>query len=71
MTNINQIAWDDTVLPFQLDRSGVRGRVARLDGVLEHILSRHDYPAPVAALVGPISAVSSATSATSAATGAG
>ncbi|WP_299358098.1 Hsp33 family molecular chaperone HslO [uncultured Paracoccus sp.] len=51
MTNINQIVWDDTVLPFQLDRSGVRGRVARLDGVLEHILSRHDYPASVAALV--------------------
>ena len=54
MTDINQIAWDDTVLPFQLARSGVRGRVARLDGVLEHILSRHDYPAPVAALVAEI-----------------
>ncbi len=51
MTIINQIAWDDTVLPFQLDRSDIRGRVARLDGVLEHILSRHEYPAPVAALV--------------------
>ena len=41
MTKINQIAWDDTVLPFQLDRSGVRGRVAvgarraRLAEVLE------------------------------------
>ena len=54
MNKINQIAWDDTVLPFQLDRSGVRGRVARLDGVLEHILSRHDYPAPVAALVAEV-----------------
>ncbi|MDF3606975.1 Hsp33 family molecular chaperone HslO [Paracoccus sp. DMF-8] len=51
MTKINQIAWDDTILPFQLDRSGVRGRIARLDGVLEHILSRHDYPAQVGALV--------------------
>ena len=51
MQSLNQIAWDDTVLPFHLDRSGVRGRVARLDGVLQHILSRHDYPAPVAALV--------------------
>ena len=51
MTQINQIAWDDTVLPFQLDRSDIRGRVARLDGVLDHILSRHDYPAPVAAAV--------------------
>ena len=29
------IAWDDTVLPFQLDRSDIRGRVARLDGVLD------------------------------------
>lgn len=51
MNKINQIAWDDTILPFQLDRSAVRGRVARLDGVLEHILSRHDYPAQVGALV--------------------
>ncbi|TKW66509.1 MAG: Hsp33 family molecular chaperone HslO [Paracoccus denitrificans] len=51
MTQINQIAWDDTVLPFQFDRSAIRGRVARLDGVLDHILSRHDYPAPVAAAV--------------------
>ncbi|MDB6176811.1 Hsp33 family molecular chaperone HslO [Paracoccus sp. Z330] len=51
MSKINQIAWDDTVLPFQLDRSSIRGRVARLDGVLDHILSRHNYPAPVAALV--------------------
>lgn len=51
MTQINQIAWDDTVLPFQFDRSAIRGRVARLDGVLDHILTRHDYPAPVAAAV--------------------
>lgn len=51
MTTINQIAWDDTILPFQLDRSGVRGRIARLDGALEHILSRHDYPAQVGDLV--------------------
>ncbi|SEH96958.1 Hsp33 family molecular chaperone HslO [Paracoccus alkenifer] len=54
MTSINQIAWDDTVLPFQLDRSGVRGRVARLDGVLDHILTRHDYPPQVAALVAEV-----------------
>ncbi|MBO9456662.1 Hsp33 family molecular chaperone HslO [Paracoccus sp. R12_1] len=51
MSMINRIAWDDTVLPFQLDRSSIRGRVARLDGVLDHILSRHAYPAPVSALV--------------------
>lgn len=47
----SQIAWDDTVLPFQLDLADVRGRVARLDGVLDTILSQHDYPAVVEALV--------------------
>lgn len=50
----NPIAWDDTVLPFQLDKTGVRGRVARLDGLLNHILSRHDYPAAVGALVAEV-----------------
>ncbi len=51
MTSLSQIAWDDTVLPFQLDRSDIRGRVARLDGLLEKVLSQHDYPAAVEALV--------------------
>ncbi|MDF3414966.1 Hsp33 family molecular chaperone HslO [Sulfitobacter sp. M57] len=47
----NQIAWDDSVLPFQLDNSDIRGRVGRLDGVLEGILSQHNYPPQVEALV--------------------
>ncbi len=51
MSLASQIAWDDTILPFQLDRADVRGRVARLDAVLETILHQHDYPAPVAALM--------------------
>lgn len=46
-----KIAWDDSVLPFQLDASDIRGRVARLDGVLEGILKQHDYPPAVEALV--------------------
>ncbi|CUH79601.1 Hsp33 family molecular chaperone HslO [Tropicibacter naphthalenivorans] len=46
-----KLAWDDTVLPFQLDRSDMRGRVARLDGVLSGVLKQHDYPEPVEALV--------------------
>ena len=46
-----KIAWDDTVLPFQLDASDMRGRLVRLDGVLEGILRQHDYPAQVEALV--------------------
>lgn len=51
MTSMTQIAWDDTVLPFQLDRSDIRGRIARLDGVLERILTQHSYPPLVEALV--------------------
>ncbi|KIC36313.1 Hsp33 family molecular chaperone HslO [Leisingera sp. ANG-M7] len=51
MTLGSKIAWDDTVLPFQLDASDMRGRVARLDGVLEGILKQHDYPPVVEALV--------------------
>lgn len=46
-----KLAWDDTVLPFQLDASDIRGRVARLDGVLENVLKQHDYPAQIEALV--------------------
>ena len=49
------IAWDDTVLPFQLDRSDIRGRVARLDGVLEEVLKQHDYPPVIEALVAEMS----------------
>ena len=51
MTSEIALEWDDTVLPFQLDNSDTRGRVARLDGVLSGILSQHDYPQSVEALV--------------------
>ncbi|RYH04198.1 Hsp33 family molecular chaperone HslO [Salipiger sp. IMCC34102] len=51
MTIGAQIAWDDTVLPFTLDASDIRGRVARLDGVLDNVLKQHDYPAQIEALV--------------------
>jgi molecular chaperone Hsp33 len=51
MSIAGQIAWDDAILPFQLERADIRGRVARLDGVLEDILGQHDYPAPVSALL--------------------
>jgi molecular chaperone Hsp33 len=42
---------DDSILPFQLDRAGMRGRVARLDQTLDAILSQHNYPPAVEALV--------------------
>lgn len=51
MSTLSRIAWDDTVLPFQLDLADVRGRVARLDGVLHKVLAQHAYPAAIEALV--------------------
>ena len=51
MTIGSKLAWDDVILPFQLDNSDMRGRVVRLDGVLDGILKQHDYPPQVEALV--------------------
>ena len=51
MTTASEITWDDTVLPFQLDLADVRGRVARLDGVLGEVLRQHNYPPQIEALV--------------------
>lgn len=51
MTLQTHLAWDDMVLPFQLDHSDIRGRVARLDGVLDNVLRQHNYPASIEALV--------------------
>jgi molecular chaperone Hsp33 len=50
----SKIAWDDTVLPFQLDASDIRGRVARLDGTLEEVLRQHDYPPAIEGLIAEI-----------------
>jgi molecular chaperone Hsp33 len=43
---------DNIVLPFTLDTLDSRGRVVRLGEVLDGILARHNYPAPVARLLG-------------------
>ncbi|MBD8065767.1 Hsp33 family molecular chaperone [Devosia sp. PTR5] len=43
---------DDAVVPFTLDKLDTRGRVVRLGASLDTILSRHDYPTPVARLLG-------------------
>ena len=43
--------WDDRVLPFELKAADIRGRVARLDGVLSGVLAQHDYPPVVEALI--------------------
>ncbi|MCA0433703.1 MAG: Hsp33 family molecular chaperone [Proteobacteria bacterium] len=41
----------DFVLPFEVKPLGVRGRIVRLGPAIDDILSRHNYPAPVSALL--------------------
>ena len=43
---------DDTVLPFEVDALDLRGRLTRLGPALDDILEKHDYPEPVAKLLG-------------------
>ena len=43
---------DDLVRPFQIDPFGLRGRMVRLGPLLDEILTRHAYPAPVAQMLG-------------------
>ncbi|MCY4303976.1 MAG: Hsp33 family molecular chaperone HslO [Aestuariivita sp.] len=51
MANGIQIVWDDTVLPFQLEASDVRGRIVRVNSVLDDVLKQHDYPPLVQELI--------------------
>lgn len=43
---------DNHIQPFLLESSNYRGRVARMGYVLDDILSAHNYPKPVAHMVG-------------------
>ncbi len=45
-------AKDDAIRPFQVDALDIRGRAIQMGPVLDAILSRHDYPAPVSRLLG-------------------
>jgi len=43
---------DDTILPFEVSALDLRGRVVRLGAAADEVLTRHDYPPPVAKLLG-------------------
>ena len=43
---------DDLVAAFQIEQQPARGRIVRLGAVVDEILKRHDYPEPVANLLG-------------------
>jgi molecular chaperone Hsp33 len=46
------IAADDTVMPFEVAKLDLRGRVVRLGPAIDDILARHAYPQPVSKLLG-------------------
>src|SRR6202140_4247043 len=43
---------DDAVLPFEVAELDLRGRLTRLGPGLDDLLAKHDYPPPVAKLLG-------------------
>ena len=47
-----QTGLDDTILPFEVNTLDLRGRIVRLGPAVDAILSSHDYPLPVAKLLG-------------------
>src|SRR5271155_554422 len=48
----SQTAPDDLIQPFRIDPFALRGRLVRLGPTVDRILSQHDYPEPVAVLLG-------------------
>jgi molecular chaperone Hsp33 len=50
-------AASDQIQPFVLEVPAVRGRLVRLGPLLDTVLTRHDYPAPVATLLGEMLAL--------------
>ncbi len=50
----------DILLPFQLESTGVRGRLVRLGSSITEILRQHDYPSPVAGLLAETAALAAA-----------
>ena len=45
---------NDIVLPFQIETQAARGKLVRLGGTVDRILSRPNYPPPVATLLGEL-----------------
>ena len=47
-----QTSSDDSILPFEVAALDLRGRIVRLGPAVDAILTSHDYPLPVAKLLG-------------------
>ena len=57
MNDIPAVPANDLIQPFQVERYGLRGRLVRLGAAADEILNRHDYPEPVAIMLGQMMAV--------------
>lgn len=64
MNDISHIPTDDIVLPFQIEPSGLRGRLVRLGSSVDTVLRQHDYPRAVATTLAEMVAMSAALAAT-------
>lgn len=51
MTDLTE-TFSDALMGFTLPARNARGRMVRLEGVLEQVLAAHDYPAPITHLLG-------------------
>jgi molecular chaperone Hsp33 len=51
MTETNE-TFADNLMGFTLPARSARGRMVRMEGVLDQVLSAHDYPAPILHLLG-------------------
>lgn len=49
---VQGVPMSDSILPFQVDVLDARGRTVHLGDALDRILDRHDYPEPIARLLG-------------------
>ncbi|HEX5776011.1 MAG TPA: Hsp33 family molecular chaperone HslO, partial [Caulobacteraceae bacterium] len=52
MTETTSHPTDDLVAAFQIEGWPLRGRIVRLGAAIDEVLTRHDYPEPVANLLG-------------------
>lgn len=58
------MAFPNIIRPFQIEGSDVRGRLVRMGSAFDKVLEQHNYPAPVARLIGETLALASALAAT-------
>lgn len=54
MADLNETleTFSDALLGFTIPGRNARGRIVRMEGVLDEVLSAHDYPAPITHLLG-------------------